>query len=60
MWIVKQRVYLLVSHDDIAEDVDRDGKDDGAVVFCGDAAQGLKITQLMEKKAFFVNYLSIT
>ena len=57
--MVKLRFYMIVSHD-IAEDVYRDGKDDGAVVFCRDAAQGLKITQLMEKKAFFVNYLSIT
>ena len=50
----------LIAREDTGEDVHRDGEDDSAVVFCGDAAQGLKITQLMEKKAFFVNYLSIT
>ena len=38
---------LFVPGDDRAENVDRNGEDDGAVVLRRDAAQGLEVPQLI-------------
>ena len=37
---------IIPSLDDLGQDVNGDWEDDGAVVFCRDAAQGLQIAQL--------------